>query len=59
MATPTPKDISERAMKMCFCLIFVSIILTLSNKRNKVSGGHDPRSQGGGSRHSPGGEEHE
>ena len=31
----------------CFCLIFVYFFLTLSNKRNKVSGDHDRRTQGG------------
>ena len=31
----------------CFCLIIVDFFLTLSNKRNKVSGDHDRRTQGG------------
>ena len=39
----------------CFCLIFVDFFLTLSNKRNKVSGDHDRRTQGGCMRWSGGG----
>ena len=39
------KRLSERARKICFYLILVDFFLTLSNKRNKVSGGHDWPSQ--------------
>ena len=45
------KKLNERARKFLFLLIF---FLTLSNKRNKVSGDHDRRTQGG-YRRSPGG----
>ena len=40
--------IQQKSQKMCFCLLFVIFFLTLSSKRNKVSGGHDRRSQEGG-----------
>ena len=44
IATPLPQ---KKKLQIFF--------LTLSNKRNKMSGGHDRRTQGGKSRCSPGG----
>ena len=46
MAIPPPK---ESEVKEPDKIVFVDFFsLTLSNKRNKVSGGHDRRSQRGG-----------
>ena len=57
IATPLPqkKKLSE-SQKIFFFFKFLQIFfLTLSNKRNKMSGDHDRRTQGGKSRCSPGG----
>ena len=44
---PSTQKLNGRARRMCFCL-FLLIFSNSLKHRNKVSGGHDRRSQGGG-----------